>query len=396
MLINVNITDITDESGYIEAIGRKAAAIAIQQAKIDVAEQEKKGQIGVAEAEREQAIAVANATKVREIGTREATREQAIRVAQLDKDTAGRRADGAARAGNAHQGIAAAAGDPHRRTRPRPEGRRAAGRVRARSRRSPRPTATSGCGWPTRTPRRSAAKPRPRRTSPRRRPTLAVKKAEAYQLSETKKREAEAAVLEAQNRAMAKAALAEAEKIEAEQRAALEAPAKAEKAQMIVDAEAAAERVKLEAPGRGRDDLRQARSRGPRAVRDPGEEGRGLEEDHRGVRRRAGRVPAADARTHGRAGRGGGEGDLEHQVRQGGGVGGRRRTRTARRTPPAFLQNMARMMPPMMQVMKDIGGVEVPEYLAKLTADTPAVSANGTPAAVASELPKIENKKQKT
>ena len=48
VLINVNITDITDESGYIEAIGRKAAAIAIQQAKIDVAEQEKKGQIGVA------------------------------------------------------------------------------------------------------------------------------------------------------------------------------------------------------------------------------------------------------------------------------------------------------------------------------------------------------------
>src|SRR5438067_8070238 len=59
VLINVNITDITDESGYIEAIGRKAAAIAIQQAKIDVAEQEKKGQIGVAEAEREKDISVA-------------------------------------------------------------------------------------------------------------------------------------------------------------------------------------------------------------------------------------------------------------------------------------------------------------------------------------------------
>src|SRR5215468_7809918 len=86
VLINVNITDITDESGYIEAIGRKAAAIAIQQAKIDVAEQEKKGQIGVAEAERERAISVANATKVREIGTREATREQAIKVAQLEKE----------------------------------------------------------------------------------------------------------------------------------------------------------------------------------------------------------------------------------------------------------------------------------------------------------------------
>jgi flotillin len=31
---------------------------------------------------------------------------------------------------------------------------------------------------------------------------------------------------------------------------------------------------------------------------------------------------------------------------------------------------MARVMPPMMQVMKDIGGVEVPEYLAKLTSET--------------------------
>src|SRR5688572_14017159 len=86
VLINVNITDITDESGYIEAIGRKAAAEAIQKALVDVAQQEKMGQIGVAEAERERSISVANATKLREIGTREATREQAIRVAQLDKD----------------------------------------------------------------------------------------------------------------------------------------------------------------------------------------------------------------------------------------------------------------------------------------------------------------------
>ncbi len=50
----------------------------------------------------------------------------------------------------------------------------------------------------------------------------------------------------------------------------------------------------------------------------------------------------------------------------------------------AFLKDMARMMPPMLQVMKDIGGVEVPEYLAKLTTDAPTESkpsANGAPAA---------------
>ena len=57
-LINVNITDITDESGYIESIGRKAAAVALNQAKIDVAEEEKKGDIGAADAERERRIQV--------------------------------------------------------------------------------------------------------------------------------------------------------------------------------------------------------------------------------------------------------------------------------------------------------------------------------------------------
>ena len=86
VLINVNITDITDESGYIEAIGRKAAAQAVQQALIDVAEQEKKGQIGVAEAERERSIQVATATKDREIGTRESVRDQSVRLAQMDKE----------------------------------------------------------------------------------------------------------------------------------------------------------------------------------------------------------------------------------------------------------------------------------------------------------------------
>jgi flotillin len=42
-LINVNIKDLTDESGYIEAIGKKAAAEAINQAKIEVSNQEKFG-----------------------------------------------------------------------------------------------------------------------------------------------------------------------------------------------------------------------------------------------------------------------------------------------------------------------------------------------------------------
>ncbi len=60
-LINVNVTDIKDESGYIEALGREAAARAINEAKVRVAEQDKVGEIGKAEADRETRIRTAEA-----------------------------------------------------------------------------------------------------------------------------------------------------------------------------------------------------------------------------------------------------------------------------------------------------------------------------------------------
>jgi len=60
-LINVNIQDITDASGYIDALGREAAARAINDAKRKVAEQERDGEIGKARAEREQRVEVAAA-----------------------------------------------------------------------------------------------------------------------------------------------------------------------------------------------------------------------------------------------------------------------------------------------------------------------------------------------
>ena len=47
-----------------------------------------------------------------------------------------------------------------------------------------------------------------------------------------------------------------------------------------------------------------------------------------------------------------------------------------------FLQGFARSLPPMMQIMKDIGGVEVPEYLAKLTPETAELNGHTTEAAV--------------
>lgn len=60
-LINVNVTDIKDESGYIEALGREAAAKAINEAKVSVAEQDKIGEIGKAEALKEARIRTSEA-----------------------------------------------------------------------------------------------------------------------------------------------------------------------------------------------------------------------------------------------------------------------------------------------------------------------------------------------
>jgi flotillin len=59
-LINVNVTDISDESGYIIALGKEAAAKAINDAKISVAEADRSGAIGEANAKKEQRINVAN------------------------------------------------------------------------------------------------------------------------------------------------------------------------------------------------------------------------------------------------------------------------------------------------------------------------------------------------
>jgi flotillin len=60
-LINVNVTDINDESGYIEALGKEAAAKAINDAKKTVAEKNRDGAVGEANAVRDQRIQVASA-----------------------------------------------------------------------------------------------------------------------------------------------------------------------------------------------------------------------------------------------------------------------------------------------------------------------------------------------
>lgn len=60
-LINVNVTDINDESGYIQALGKEAAAKAINDAKKSVAEKNRDGSIGEANAHQAQRVQVAAA-----------------------------------------------------------------------------------------------------------------------------------------------------------------------------------------------------------------------------------------------------------------------------------------------------------------------------------------------
>ena len=60
-LINVNVTDINDESGYIESLGQEAAATARNDAKKSVAEKDRDGSIGAANANKDERIQVAAA-----------------------------------------------------------------------------------------------------------------------------------------------------------------------------------------------------------------------------------------------------------------------------------------------------------------------------------------------
>lgn len=86
-LINVNVTDIKDESGYIEALGKEAAAKAINEAKISVAEQEKIGETGKAEADREKDVKIAITQKDREISIASAAKDESIGKAEAEKES---------------------------------------------------------------------------------------------------------------------------------------------------------------------------------------------------------------------------------------------------------------------------------------------------------------------
>ena len=83
-IINVNIKDITDESGYIDAIGKKAAAEAINKAKVEVAQQEKLGAVGEASANKEKEVQVAEQLAQTAIGKTNAEKEQRVQTANIN------------------------------------------------------------------------------------------------------------------------------------------------------------------------------------------------------------------------------------------------------------------------------------------------------------------------
>jgi flotillin len=100
MLINVNVTDIQDESGYIEALGKEAAAKAINDAKQSVAEKNRDGSIGEANANKEKRISVSAAEALAKVGEAIAEADSIngentakIRIAQSDSERRQREAE---------------------------------------------------------------------------------------------------------------------------------------------------------------------------------------------------------------------------------------------------------------------------------------------------------------
>lgn len=85
-LINVNVTDIKDESGYIEALGKEAAAKAINEAKISVAEQEKIGETGKALADREKDTQIAETHRDRDVKIAITQKDKEVSIATAIKD----------------------------------------------------------------------------------------------------------------------------------------------------------------------------------------------------------------------------------------------------------------------------------------------------------------------
>jgi len=192
-LINVNITDITDESNYISSIGKRAASEAINKAKVDVAQQDKLGAIGESENKREMTVRVAENVAESEKGKKQAEANQRVYVAEQE-----RTAVNGEKKATAEQRIFVATQES---------------------------SAVDG---------ENKAKAEIADSNAR----LAVRSAEALRLAEVAKREAEVAIQKAQYKA-------EMERLNAEEVAQKEI----DRQKIIIDAEAEAERIRRIAKG---------------------------------------------------------------------------------------------------------------------------------------------------
>ena len=181
---------------------------------------------------------------------------------------------------------------------------------------------------------------------------------------------------------MAKAALANMARVEAERRADLEAPALAEKAETIVNAEAAAERRLIEAKAEAQAVFAKldAEARGQFEIL--AKKGEGLKQivEACGSAQEAFQMLMLEhldqlAETSAEA-----ISNIKFDkviVWEGGAENGRSST-------AGFLNGMAKTLPPMLQVMRDIGGVELPESLVKVATDAGAEpKGDGAPTAPA-------------
>jgi flotillin len=381
VLINVNITDITDNSGYIDAIGRKAASEAVQQARADVAEQEKRGEIRVAQNVLEKEVQVAEARKMQSIGIKAAEREEAIRLAELEKeqkigeaaaaflrDTQIKEAEREMRVSVAQADATAKVGEEKARFQEQIAINDADREKRVRVA-DANAQAIAGENTAKGVVAVSQA-------------DLKVQEAEAFQRAETKAEQSKAAVLEARNLALAKAALAEAEKIEAERRAQLEAPAKAEKAKTIVEAEAEAEKRRIEAEGeakaifarleaeaRGEYEMLRQKAEGLRQIVDAcggaNEAFKMLMLEHLDKLAEESAKAIANIKF-----------DKVVVWESGAGANGKGSTAN-------FLSGMANVLPPMLHTMKDIAGIEMPEAFVRLADDLERARDRAEPVATA-------------
>lgn len=92
-LTNINISEITDDADYIKNLGKKAATKAKANAEADIAEQEKQGNVKIANTKKEEDIAVAEAERDKQINVNQTKQEQEIRVAEIEREKAVRIAE---------------------------------------------------------------------------------------------------------------------------------------------------------------------------------------------------------------------------------------------------------------------------------------------------------------